>query len=235
VNEIGIMLIERDPYVNSAYIVGEFVFTNNMMLRTRDLMLSSRSIQPGLGQTEKTINDMAIFYIQRTGMNEWGIREVFVGGEGVTFPSTFELRYIDYAPIIPPATLMWTEGLTCELGQKQHSNILNMVLNSYDYWSLTPEALKARLIEKDAYVNSAYIVGSHVFTNNVMLRTRELMLAASSIKPDEPATLEDMTIFYTQRTGMIEWNIRQVFVGGEGITYPTLFRVTHVDHNRVTN
>lgn len=104
VEKLGAEIEKIFANANSAYIIGEYVFTNNIGLSDAGLMLGATTIPDACGAeySEALKNSMTINYISRT-MDEngrygsWTIKsQPILGTSKITADETFEIKYIDY-------------------------------------------------------------------------------------------------------------------------------------------
>ncbi len=95
--------IESDYSSMSAYIIGDYVFTSEYTLKTKDIMLASRSISasPDDGETDKTAiyEKMNIFEIYQEWVDDkpvWKVSSKNYVGSGSLDVSNLNVRYINY-------------------------------------------------------------------------------------------------------------------------------------------
>ena len=95
--------------IDSYYIIGNYVFTSNYKLNTRDIMLAARSIQMSDSQeydgnkakVDDFLNQMTIHYVERTFDDQyeptgWEVKNNYVGSTPITNDTKFNIRFIDY-------------------------------------------------------------------------------------------------------------------------------------------
>jgi len=79
----------------------------------------------------------------------------------------------------------------------------------------------AKEIEASDVPNNTYVIGTHMFTDEVVLTTQHIMLGATTIDSDK---LEDMVIYYKT-----PWGTWWDGLTGDDLEAPTSFDVTNVD------
>ena len=95
--------IESDYSSMSAYIIGDYVFTSEYTLKTKDIMLASRSIAASTddGETDKTAiyEKMNIFEIYQEWVDDkpvWKVSSKNYVGSGSLDVDNLNVRYINY-------------------------------------------------------------------------------------------------------------------------------------------
>ncbi len=101
-DNVGDLIDTVAPDVDTAYVVGKYVFTANHQLNVQDVMLAARSIDSSK-EGEEGLDDMVIYQIRRekdkdTGVatGKWVKRNNFVGSASASLGDTFEIDYVDY-------------------------------------------------------------------------------------------------------------------------------------------
>ena len=75
--------------------------------------------------------------------------------------------------------------------------------------------------KKDSVPNNSYVIGKHIFTENIVLTTKHIMLGATTIDSNK---LTDMTIYYKAPWG--DW---MDGLSGETINVPDKFDINYID------
>lgn len=75
--------------------------------------------------------------------------------------------------------------------------------------------------KKDSVPNNSYVIGKHIFTENIVLTTKHIMLGATTIDSNK---LTDMTIYYKAPWG--DW---MDGLSGETVNVPDKFDVNYID------
>ena len=139
---------------NNSYIIGTHLFTSNISLTTRHIMLGSKTINGS------TLDDMQILYKNPRGRLVDGLT-----GNAETMNSTYLIDYEDST-----TTIYGTVEDDYAITEYQNTEI----------------------------PNNSYIIGKHLFTSNISLTTRHIMLGAKTIVGN---TLDDMQILYKNPRG----------------------------------
>ncbi len=104
-NQIDLLQQKLNVTIDSYYIIGNYVFTSNYKLNTRDIMLAARSIQISEEYNGKNkdnvLSEMTIHKVERTFDNKfqptgWKIKENYVGETSLTNSTKLDIHYIDY-------------------------------------------------------------------------------------------------------------------------------------------
>ncbi len=129
VRELG-TLIENDYHGYYAYIIGEYAFTSEHILKTQDIMLASRSINvtdiSGQVASDAIYDEMTIYYIVQEYIDDapvWKISTNLVGSSVLTEQTELDIRFIDYQPLSEPTNF-------------------SVILNKEDYDSFISDDLK---------------------------------------------------------------------------------------------
>ena len=78
--------------------------------------------------------------------------------------------------------------------------VINVVVAIFTLIIITqPENIFAKQVQIDDIPNNTYVIGTHMFTEDMLLTTSHIMLGASTIKSDK---LEDMIIYYKTPRGV---------------------------------
>ena len=78
--------------------------------------------------------------------------------------------------------------------------VINVVVAIFTLIIITqPENIIAKQVQIDDIPNNTYVIGTHMFTEDMLLTTSHIMLGASTIKSDK---LEDMIIYYKTPRGV---------------------------------
>ncbi len=89
---------DHDSVADYAYLIGNYVFTSNHILKTQDIMLAARSIKPsdsGKVDTDSIYDEMSIIRLDYNGnTNKWEHQSI-VGNDTIDEDS-LNINYIDY-------------------------------------------------------------------------------------------------------------------------------------------
>ncbi len=106
---VNYIINKVDSNSDTAYVVGDYVFTANHKLTIQDVMLAAKSIKPsdasGKKDTDPIFGEMTIFQIRREKdgngdvTNKWVVRNNFLGDSKLTDTSKINIRYVNYVPI----------------------------------------------------------------------------------------------------------------------------------------
>ncbi len=92
---------DRDSAAEYAYLIGSYVFTSNHILRTQDMMLAARSVDPsdpGKLNTDSIYQKMSIILLDyNTTTNKWEHKAII--GKDTIDEDNLTINYIDYVPI----------------------------------------------------------------------------------------------------------------------------------------
>ncbi len=90
-----------NPDAESAYVIGDYVFTSAHRLKIKDVMLASTSVKVSEGDKTKP-EEMTIYQLSKDFIkNEWKVEENFFGNKqwNVSESSPMNLQYIDYTAV----------------------------------------------------------------------------------------------------------------------------------------
>ncbi len=108
IDELGKIIDEKNPNAETAFVIGNYVFTSAHTLTTEDIMLAARSInvedENGKINTDKIYKEMTINLIQKKYNEEtfesegWEVIDSNVSGETKLFEGnkTADIKYVDY-------------------------------------------------------------------------------------------------------------------------------------------
>lgn len=166
--ELGKAIQEVNPNAESAYIIGNYVFTTARKLTVQDVMLAARSIkltenaeqqekidsQPSYG--EMTIHKVEAEYAEDGTINKWKIADNLLGDTTLEIDETkkLDIRYIDYKFIAEESKATISIDKIDEEGGEYKNNLQYLDFEGgNNKWSknlkLDGEILTGLLLKKD--------------------------------------------------------------------------------------
>lgn len=112
-DELGAYLDEYNNYSSSsAYVIGEYIFTDAMSIGTDDIMLASRSIKVDGNTKDVLLKKMQITeMVFNTDTNKWELIEYFSGKDKI---ENYSIKYIDYEEVKEEVTNSYTVSFNDE-------------------------------------------------------------------------------------------------------------------------
>ncbi len=104
-DELGDTIESIKPDASFAYIIGKYVYTDEMVMSTKDIMLGTLSIdltdKDGKTNKDSIYNEMRILYAEWVGTDaeghsKWNIKNYIGSGD---IPTSYDLRYVDYQEV----------------------------------------------------------------------------------------------------------------------------------------
>lgn len=104
-DELGDAIESINPDATFAYIIGKYVYTDEMVMSTKDIMLGTLSIditdKDGTTNKDSIYDEMRILYAEWIGTDEeghskWNIKNYIGTGD---IPTSYDLRYVDYQEV----------------------------------------------------------------------------------------------------------------------------------------
>lgn len=101
-DELGDAIEAIKPDASFAYIIGKYIYTDEMTMSTKDIMLGTLSIDiidlDGKTNKDNIYDEMRILYAEWIGTDEqghskWDIKNYIGTGD---IPTSYDLRYVDY-------------------------------------------------------------------------------------------------------------------------------------------
>lgn len=118
--KVSAMEYKADSIPNNAYVIGNHMFTEKVVLTTKHIMLGATTID------SDSLSDMVIYY--RTPWGEWwdGLT-----GETINVPNSFDIQYIDTKLLIETPIISSSEEVsyTDDLHGKKYNLVLDKINN----------------------------------------------------------------------------------------------------------
>ncbi len=211
--------------IDSAYVIGNYVFTANHQLNVQDVMLAARSINtvPSEGETSGTVayNKMTIFQIRRekdsngNPTGKWGTRKNFIGDSD--FPTNkIDIDFIDYNEVSDNFYVSFNDGKDLKVSHVEEGQTLpepekpndpeKKFLGWFEEGKDTPYNFQEQ-VTHDLVLEAHYETYASIFDKAALktanANSMELIVHAEISKTDGTSLVELSKLFFSKTTKVI--------------------------------